>query len=172
MKWEHWHYLICRSNEWKPSWAFLVTFCRSFYLTVCKFFIFPSSSQEPSTKLGTEYPWVKETQAYTNERQTLYHVEIVSKYYIKNYLHYQDLNPLLQNQHMVKSHLSVDWMVTEWWLNGGWMANEWWRERWFSVAFQSPFNHHSLDKWQAHCRDLSGNLFFELRNVRIKGKVC
>ena len=26
------------------------------------------------------------------------------------------------------------------WLNGGWITTECWRERWFSVAFQSPFS--------------------------------
>ena len=36
---------------------------------------------------------------------------------------------LTKGVHRMKSHLSVDWMVTKWW-----------RERWISVAFQPPFS--------------------------------
>ena len=43
---------------------------------------------------------------------------------------------------------NLTFQSTEWWLNVGWMATEWWRERWISVAFQSPFSYHSFD-WMA-----------------------
>ena len=43
---------------------------------------------------------------------------------------------------------NLTFQSTEWWLNGCWMATEWWRERWISVAFQSPLSYHSVD-WMA-----------------------
>ena len=53
----------------------------------------------------------------------------------------------------VKSHLSVDWMVTEWWLNGDWM-----------VTGKVDFSHHSViiqsNEWQAYFSDHSVRLFF------------
>ena len=56
--------------------------------------------------------------------------------------------------HRMKSHLSVDWMVTEWWLNGDW-----------KVTGKVDFSHRSVTiqstEWQAHFNDLSVTLFFE-----------
>ena len=61
--------------------------------------------------------------------------------------------------HRMKSDLSVDWMVTEWWLNGDRMVTEWWLNGgWLATewrlngdgkgGFRSHFSHHSVD-WMA-----------------------
>ena len=54
------------------------------------------------------------------------------------------MKKLWVNIHRMKSQLSADWMVTEWWLNDNWMVTG----KWISVAFQPPFSDHSVD-WMA-----------------------
>ena len=56
--------------------------------------------------------------------------------------------------HSMKSHLSVDWMVTEWWRNGDWMVTGKVDFSRISATIQST-------EWQAHFSDLSVSLFFE-----------
>ena len=43
-------------------------------------------------------------------------------------------------RHRMKSHLSVDWMVTEWWLNGDWMMTGKVDFSRISVTIQWPFS--------------------------------
>ena len=64
----------------------------------------------------------------------------LKKKVMKLYCLYIEPLSMKQLNHRMKSHLSV-----EWWLNDGWMATEWWRERWISVALQSPFRYHLVD---------------------------
>ena len=44
------------------------------------------------------------------------------------------------NKHRKKSDLSVDWMVTEWWLNGDWMVTGKVDFSRISVTIQLPFS--------------------------------
>ena len=78
--------------------------------------------------------------------------------------------------HRMKSHLSVDWMVTEWWLNGDWMMTGKVDFSRISVTIQWPFSrlngrHISVTFQSAYfLKNKIAPDSDRTRDVRIKGK--
>ena len=70
--------------------------------------------------------------------------------------------------HRMKSHLSVDWMVTEWWLNCDWMLTEEVDFSRISATIQSPFSR--LKDEMSSCLKLFHTIICKYKNKKTKKK--